>query len=137
MILKNLIQDYDGKMTAKYKSKLDTFRKKKNLEKKLRDEYPNQYRVAEWRIPDEMVKEKNIPAQLADRNIWEQTAAKDEDDFITCIGGYHTKSIYKNVKSGLCVLVDECLLAGEYKSEYKYYIIYIFHIRLFPNTSIS
>lgn len=112
-------------MTAKYKSKLDTFRKKKNLEKKLRDEYPNQYRVAEWRIPDEMVKAKNIPTQLADRSIWEQTAAKDEDDFITRIGGYHTKSIYKNVKSGLCVLVDEVQSAGDYKTTCMYYITYI------------
>jgi len=112
-------------MTAKYKSKLDTFRKKKNLEKKLRDEYPNQYRVAEWRIPDEMVKEKNIPAQLADWSIWEQTDMKDEDDVFTCAGGYHTKLIYKNVKSGLCVLVDECLSAGDYKPTCKYYITYI------------
>lgn len=112
-------------MTAEYKNKLDTFRKKKNLEKKLRDEYPNQYRVAEWRIPDEMVKERNIPTQLADRGIWEQTDMKDVDDFFAHIDGYHTKSIYKNAKSGLCVLVDECLSAGEYKSEYKYYIIYI------------
>ena len=125
MKLNIIIQDCDGKMTAKYKSKLDTFRKKKNLEKKLRDEYPNQYRVAEWRIPDEMVKEKNIPKQLTDRGIWEQTDMKDVDDFVTRIGGYHTKSIYKNTKSGLCVLVDECLSAGDYKPEYKYYITYI------------
>ena len=119
------IQDYDSKMTDKYKSKLDTFRKKKNLEKKLRDEYPNQYRVAEWRIPDEMVKERNIPTQLADRRIWEQTDMKDVDDIFARIDGYHTKHIYKNTKSGLCVLVDECLSTGDYKPEYKYYITYI------------
>ena len=112
-------------MAAKYKSKLDTFRKKKNLEKKLRDEYPNQYRVAEWRIPDEMVKERNIPAQLTDWSIWKQTDMKDVDDIFARIDGYHTKHIYKNVRSGLCVLVDECLSAGEYQSEYKYYITYI------------
>ena len=112
-------------MTTKYKSKLDTFRKKKNLEKKLRDEYPNQYRVAEWRIPDEMVKEKNIPMQLTDRNIWKQTDMRDENDFFAHIDGYHTKRIYRNVKSGLSVLVDECLSAGEYKPEYKYYITHI------------
>lgn len=125
MVLREMIQDYDGAMTAKYKSKLDTFRKKKNLEKKLYDEYPNQYRIAEWRIPDEMVKERNIPTQLADRRIWEQTDMKDVADVFACIDGYHTKSIYKNVKSGLCVLVDECQSAGEYKPEYKYYITYI------------
>ena len=120
-----LIQDYDRVMAAKYKNKLDTFRKKRNLEKKLRDEYPNQYRIAEWRIPDEMVKEKNIPEQLTDRSIWEETDMKDENDFISRIGGYHMKSIYKNVKSGLCVLVDECLSAGDYKPVYNYYITYI------------
>ena len=125
MVLREMIQDYDGAMTAKYKNKLDTFRKKKNLEKKLREEYLNQYRVAEWRIPDEMVKEKNIPKQLTDRGIWEQTDMKDVDDFVTRIGGYHTKSIYKNVKSGLCVLVDEVQSAGNYKSSYTYSIIYI------------
>lgn len=112
-------------MTKKYKNKLDTFRKKKNLEKKLRDEYPNQYRVAEWRIPDEMVKEKNIPMQLIDRRIWEQTDVKDEDDFFTRIGGYHRKYIYKNIKSGSCVLVDECQSVGDYRFSYKYSIIYI------------
>lgn len=125
MKLNVIIQDCDGKMTAKYKSKMDTFRKKKNLEKKLRDEYPNQYRVAEWRIPDEMVKEKDIPKQLTDRGIWEQTDMKDVDDVFTCAGGYHTKHIYKNTKSGLCVLVDECLSDGDYKPTYKYYITYI------------
>ena len=100
MKLKELIQDYDCAMTAKYKNKLDTFVKKEHLEKRLRDEYPNQYRIAEWRIPDEMVKEKNIPAQLADRRIWEQTDMKDVADVFACVDGYHTKSIYKNTKSG-------------------------------------
>ena len=112
-------------MTAKYKNRLDTFVKKEHLEKRLRDEYPNQYRIAEWRIPDEMVKEKNISLQLIDGRIWKQTAGKDEKDHITCLGGYHTKYIYKNVKSGLCVLVDECLSDGDYKPTYKYYITYI------------
>lgn len=125
MKLNVIIQDYDDEMTKKNKNKLDTFRKKKNLEKKLRDEYPNQYRVAEWRIPDEMVKEKNIPMQLIDRRIWEQTDVKDEDDFFTRIGGYHRKYIYKNIKSGSCVLVDECQSVGDYKPTYKYYITYI------------
>ena len=125
MKLNVIIQDCDGKMTAKYKSKLDTFRKKKNLEKKLCDEYPNQYRVAEWRIPDEMVRERNIPAQLTDWSIWKQTDMKDVDDIFARIGGYHTKSIYKNVKSGLCILVDECLSVGDYKPVYNYYITYI------------
>ena len=71
MVLREMIQDYDGKMTAKYKSKLDTFRKKKNLEKKLCDEYPNQYRVAEWRIPDEML----MYGKVSQENYVELTAA--------------------------------------------------------------
>ena len=45
MKIKELIEDYNGAMTAKYKSKLTTFRKIEYLKKKLYDEYPNQYRV--------------------------------------------------------------------------------------------
>ena len=77
MKINELIQNYDGAMTAKYKSKFTTFRKIEYLKKKLYDEYPNQYRVEMWQIPDEMVKEKNISEQIHDRNTWEYTDGKD------------------------------------------------------------
>ena len=120
-----LIPDYDSVMTRKFQSKLDTFRKIKNLQKKLYDEYPNQCRVAEWRISDEMVEEKNILQKLKDWNVWEQTDAKDEKDIITCVGGKHTKSIYRSIESGTCVLVDEVMSVGDHKPKYKIFILYI------------
>ena len=73
MKIKELIEGYNSAMTAKYKSKLTTFRKIEYLKKKLYDEYPNQYRVEMWKIPDEMVEEKKISEQINDRNTWEYT----------------------------------------------------------------
>ena len=72
-----------------------------------------------------MVEEKNILKKLNDRNVWEQTVAKDEEDIITYVGGHHTKSIYKNIKSGVCVLVDEVMSVDDHKPKYKVFIIYI------------
>ena len=125
MKIKELIKDYNGAMTAKYKSKLTTFRKIEYLKKKLYDEYPNQYRVEMWKIPDEMVEEKKISEQINDRNTWEYTDGKDIKDITSAIGGYHYKKIYKNIKSEICVLVDEYQSPGDYRPTYIYYIIYI------------
>ena len=125
MKIKELIEDYNGAMTAKYKSKLTTFRKIEYLKKKLYDEYPNQYRVEMWKIPDEMVEEKKISEQINDRNTWEYTDGKDIKDITSAIGGYHYKKIYKNIKSEICVLVDECQAPGDYWPTCIYYIIYI------------
>lgn len=125
MKLRDLIKNYDAAMTTKFQDKLDTFRKIQTLQKKLGNEYPNQYRVAEWRIPDEMVAEKNILQKLNDWKVWEQTAAKNEKDIITYVGGYHTKSIYKNIESGVCVLVDEVMSVGDHKPQHKIFILYI------------
>lgn len=125
MKLSEMIPDYDAGMTKKYKKKLDTFRKIANLQKKLYEEYPNQYRVANYRIPDDFAQEKNIAKQLDNWQAWERTALRDVDDLTTYMGGVHTKSIYRYLQTGLCVLVDEVQAVDDYKPTYKFYIIYI------------
>ena len=59
------------------------------------------------------------------RNTWEYTDGKDIKDITSAIGGYHYKKIYKNIKSEICVLVDEYQSPGDYRPTYIYYIIYI------------
>ena len=72
-----------------------------------------------------MVEEKNILKKLNDWNAWEQTETKNEKDIITYAGGSHTKSIYRNIESGVCVLVDEVMSVDDHKPKYKIFILYI------------